>query len=92
MIAALKGRSLIFKIVFVVALVPMFIPMFIYEIVMATLGKRTYSKPQIAREFDHGYSPLHYGRGRRAPSIRKSGTTLWKKPMRNSPAIYAWRR
>jgi hypothetical protein len=62
MIAGLKGRSLIFRIVWFVAFVPMFIPMFIYELVMFMIGKRKYSKRQYEREFDYGYNPLRHGR------------------------------
>ena len=71
MIAELKGRSLAYKITWFVASVLMFIPMFVYELATSALGKRTYSKRQIAREFDHGYSPLRYGREESNPKHRE---------------------
>jgi hypothetical protein len=90
MIAALKGRGLVLKIVWIAAFVPLFIPMFVYELVMFMLGKFRYSELQYAREFDHGYSRPTYGRP--IQGIRTCGSTLWKNLMKNSRPICVWRR
>jgi hypothetical protein len=65
--ATLKGHSLVFKLIWLALFVPMFIAMFVYELVMFMLGRQRYSKRQYEREFDHGYSPLRYGRQETKP-------------------------
>lgn len=85
MIAALKGRGLVLKIVWIAAFVPLFIPMFVYELVMFMLGKFRYSELQYAREFDHGYSRPTYGRQQTNPRY----PDVWKHAVEKSHEEFA---
>ncbi len=46
MTAALNGRGLVLKLIWLAVFVLLFIPMFVYELVMFMLGRRRYSKRQ----------------------------------------------
>jgi hypothetical protein len=85
MTAALKGRGLIFKLVFLAAFVPLIIPVFLYQLVMFMLGKFTYSKQQYEREFDHGYSRPTYGRQETIPTHPE----VWKHAIEKSYEEFA---
>jgi hypothetical protein len=85
MTTALKGRGLIFKLIWFAAFVPLFIPMFIYEFVMFMLGKQRYSKQQYEREFDHGYSRPTYGRQETNPKY----PDVWKYALKKSYEEFA---
>src|SRR5262249_50101706 len=63
----------------------LFIPMFLYELLMFSLGKRRYSKPQYEREFDYGYSPPTYGRQETNPKY----PDVWEHALEKSYEEFA---
>src|SRR5262249_1266424 len=85
MTAALRGRGLVFRIVFFTVLVPLVIPMFFYQLVMLMLGKFSYTKQQYEREFDHGYSRPTYGRRDPVPKHPE----VWKHAVEKSHEAFA---